>query len=48
VDGGTTTATISDAWGAAADTFVAGTAVFGSNDPAQAVRELARRCAVRV
>ena len=48
VDGGITTATIAEAWGAGADTFVAGTAVFGSNDPAQAVRELARRCAVRV
>jgi ribulose-phosphate 3-epimerase len=48
VDGGITTATIAEAWGAGADTFVAGTAVFGSPDPAQAVRELARRCAVRV
>jgi ribulose-phosphate 3-epimerase len=48
VDGGITTATIAEAWGAGADTFVAGTAVFGSPDPAQAVRELTRRCAVRV
>ena len=48
VDGGITTATIGEAWGAGADTFVAGTAVFGAADPAQAVRELARRCAVRV
>ena len=48
VDGGITTATIAAAWGAGADTFVAGTAVFGEADPAQAVRELARRCAVRV
>jgi ribulose-phosphate 3-epimerase len=48
VDGGITTATIADAWGAGADTFVAGTAVFGAPDPAQAVRELTRRCAVRV
>lgn len=48
VDGGITTATIAEAWGAGADTFVAGTAVFGEADPAQAVRELARRCAVRV
>jgi ribulose-phosphate 3-epimerase len=48
VDGGITTATIAEPWGAGADTFVAGTAVFGSPDPAQAVRELTRRCAVRV
>jgi ribulose-phosphate 3-epimerase len=48
VDGGVTTATIADAWGAGADTFVAGTAVFGGNDPAAAVRDLLRCCAVRV
>jgi ribulose-phosphate 3-epimerase len=48
VDGGITPATIAEAWGAGADTFVAGTAVFGSADPAAAVRELLRRCAVRV
>jgi ribulose-phosphate 3-epimerase len=48
VDGGITTATIAEAWGAGADTFVAGTAVFGAADPAEAVRELSRRCAVRV
>lgn len=48
VDGGITTATIAEAWGAGADTFVAGTAVFGATDPAQAVRELSRCCAVRV
>lgn len=48
VDGGITTATIAEAWGAGADTLVAGTAVFGATDPAQAVRDLARRCAVRV
>jgi ribulose-phosphate 3-epimerase len=48
VDGGITTDTIADAWGAGADTFVAGTAVFGAPDPAVAVRDLARRCAVRV
>jgi ribulose-phosphate 3-epimerase len=46
VDGGITTATIAEAWNAGADTFVAGTAVFGAGDPAQAVRELQRRCAV--
>jgi ribulose-phosphate 3-epimerase len=48
VDGGITTETIGAAWGAGADTFVAGTAVFGSADPAQAVRNLQRQCAVRV
>jgi ribulose-phosphate 3-epimerase len=48
VDGGITTATISEAWGAGADTFVAGTAVFGAADPAQAVRDLKRQCAVKV
>ena len=48
VDGGITTATIAEAWGAGADTFVAGTAVFGATDPAAAVREQQRRCAVRV
>lgn len=48
VDGGITNETISEAWGAGADTFVAGTAVFGATDPAHAVRELKRRCAVQV
>jgi ribulose-phosphate 3-epimerase len=48
VDGGITAATIAEAWGAGADTFVAGTAVFGTADPAAAVRELLRRCATRV
>jgi ribulose-phosphate 3-epimerase len=46
VDGGITAETIAEAWLAGADTFVAGTAVFGAADPAQAVRELQRRCAV--
>jgi ribulose-phosphate 3-epimerase len=46
VDGGITTTTIADAWSAGADTFVAGTAVFGAADPAAAVRDLVRRCAV--
>ena len=46
VDGGITGETIAEAWGAGADTFVAGTAVFGAPDPARAVRELRRRCAV--
>jgi ribulose-phosphate 3-epimerase len=48
VDGGITLETIGDAWAAGADTFVAGTAVFGTPDPAQAVRELQLRCAVKV
>jgi ribulose-phosphate 3-epimerase len=48
VDGGITTATIAEAWTAGADTFVAGTAVFGAPDPAEAVRDLRRRCAVPV
>jgi ribulose-phosphate 3-epimerase len=46
VDGGITVETIAEAWSAGADTFVAGTAVFGTPDPAQAVRDLRRRCAV--
>jgi ribulose-phosphate 3-epimerase len=48
VDGGITTETIGEAWAAGADTFVAGTAVFGAADPAQAIQDLRRRCAVRV
>jgi len=48
VDGGITLDTIEAAWGAGADTFVAGTAVFGTPDPAAAVRALRARCAVRV
>ena len=48
VDGGITPATIGEAWAAGADTFVAGSAVFGAPDPAQAVRDLVRRCAVVV
>jgi ribulose-phosphate 3-epimerase len=48
VDGGITTDTIGAAWAAGADTFVAGTAVFGAADPAQAVRDLKRCCAVTV
>ncbi|MBA3659222.1 MAG: ribulose-phosphate 3-epimerase [Gemmatimonadales bacterium] len=48
VDGGITSGTITEAWSAGADTFVAGTAVFGTQDPAAAVRDLRRRCAVAV
>ena len=46
VDGGITPDTIAEPWSAGADTFVAGTAVFGAPDPARAVRDLKRRCAV--
>jgi ribulose-phosphate 3-epimerase len=48
VDGGITVDTIAEAWSAGADTFVAGTSVFGAADPAEAVRNLTRQCAVRV
>jgi ribulose-phosphate 3-epimerase len=44
VDGGITTETIAIARGAGADTFVAGSAVFGADDPAAAVRELRSLC----
>ncbi|MES2125364.1 MAG: ribulose-phosphate 3-epimerase [Gemmatimonadota bacterium] len=42
VDGGITTATIAAAHAAGADTFVAGTAVFGQSDIAEAIRALKR------
>jgi ribulose-phosphate 3-epimerase len=45
VDGGITVETIRDPWQAGADTFVAGTAVFGEPDPALAVRRLRDACA---
>jgi ribulose-phosphate 3-epimerase len=48
VDGGITMDTIGTAWEAGADTFVAGTAVFGAQSAGDAVRALRRRCAVRV
>jgi ribulose-phosphate 3-epimerase len=48
VDGGITIETIETAWRAGADTFVAGTAVFGGGDPAGAVRALKRRCLQQV
>ena len=48
VDGGITVETIATAWRAGADTFVAGTAVFGQSDPAEAVRQLKRACATKV
>jgi ribulose-phosphate 3-epimerase len=48
VDGGITVETIREAWSAGADTFVAGTAVFGEADPAGAVRRLKQACAIAV
>jgi ribulose-phosphate 3-epimerase len=48
VDGGITPETIATVYAAGADTFVAGSAIFDTDDPAAAVRELRRRCAVRV
>lgn len=48
VDGGITLETIRTAWSAGADTFVAGTAVFGTADPAAAIRALKAQCAVRI
>lgn len=48
VDGGITPDTIATAWRAGADTFVAGSAVFGAPDPADALRTLRRRCAVEI
>ena len=47
VDGGITTETIRRAWEAGADTFVAGTAVFGQPHPAEAVRALKKACLIR-
>jgi ribulose-phosphate 3-epimerase len=46
VDGGIDPATIKAAWMVGADTFVAGQAVFGQKDPAQAIQALRRACAV--
>jgi ribulose-phosphate 3-epimerase len=48
VDGGITPETIRGAWEAGADTFVAGTAIFGETDPAAAVRRLKQACATAV
>lgn len=44
VDGGITVQTIRRAWEAGADTFVAGTAVFGEGDPAAAIAKLKQAC----
>jgi len=48
VDGGITTATIREAWQAGADTFVAGTAVFGEPDIGAAIKALKLQCSERV
>jgi ribulose-phosphate 3-epimerase len=48
VDGGITPETIRRAWEAGADTFVAGTAVFGEADPARAVQKLKQACTIAV
>jgi ribulose-phosphate 3-epimerase len=47
VDGGISTETIAGARAAGADTFVAGTAVFGAPDARAAVQELYRLCLAR-
>ena len=47
VDGGITLDTIRGAWQAGADTFVAGTAIFGQPDIGEAVRGLQRQCRER-
>lgn len=47
VDGGITEDTIRAAWQAGADTFVAGTAIFGQPDIGAAVRALRARCRER-
>ena len=47
VDGGITVETIEPAWRAGADTFVAGTAVFGQPDIGAAITALGRRCTER-
>ena len=47
VDGGITAATIGTAHAAGADTFVAGTAIFGAADIRAATSELLRLCAAR-
>ncbi len=48
VDGGITPETIQLAWEAGADTFVAGTAIFGKEDPGAAVKQLKAACSARV
>ena len=46
IDGGVSKHTIAAAHQAGADTFVAGNAIFASNDPGREVQELRRRCMV--
>jgi ribulose-phosphate 3-epimerase len=48
VDGGISRSTIPNAWGAGADTFVAGSAIFGSDDPANEVGQLRKLCSTAV
>ena len=48
VDGGISRGTIANAHAAGADTFVAGTAVFGADDPGKEVAELRKRCSTAV
>jgi ribulose-phosphate 3-epimerase len=48
VDGGITVGTIRGAREAGADTFVAGTAVFGEADAAGAIQRLRQACATPV
>jgi ribulose-phosphate 3-epimerase len=48
VDGGIARETIAEVHRAGADTFVAGSAIFGAADPALEVRELRKRCLAEV
>lgn len=48
VDGGISRDTIRRAWGAGADTFVIGSAIFDSEDPTKEVGELRKRCSMAV
>ena len=47
VDGGINRETIAECWGAGADTFVAGNAVFSAKDPAAEIAALRAQCAHR-
>jgi len=44
VDGGISRDTIAEAHGAGADTFVAGSAIYGASDPGREIKELRKRC----
>jgi ribulose-phosphate 3-epimerase len=48
VDGGISRDTIESVWGAGADTFVAGNAIFSAKDPSAEIRALRAKCAVKV